>query len=77
MMILERLERTIKNPNHPNTEHENVHYSDGFGIRMVGIRAPTVVTIHQKGFFSTDTLPFYPQGYGLDPVRDRQIQLSP
>ena len=25
------------------TEHENVLFSNGFGIRMFGIRAPTVV----------------------------------
>ena len=42
MMVLERLERTIRNLNHPNTEHENVWYSNGLGIRMFGIRAPTV-----------------------------------
>ena len=37
MMVLEWLERTIRNPNHPNTEHESVRYSNGFSIR-----APTV-----------------------------------
>ena len=42
-MVLEWLERTIRNSNHPNTDHENVRYSNGFGIRMFGIRAPTVV----------------------------------
>ena len=28
---------------HPKTEHENVRFSNGFGIRMFGIRAPTAV----------------------------------
>ena len=37
------LERTIRNPNHPNTEHENVQYLNGFGIQMLGIRAPAVI----------------------------------
>ena len=37
MMVLEQLQRTIRNPNHPNTD-ENVRYSNGFGIRMFGIR---------------------------------------
>ena len=27
---------------HPNTEHENVQFSNGFGFRMVGIQALTV-----------------------------------
>ena len=42
MMVLERLEWTIQNPNHPNTKHENLWYSNGFSIRMFGIRASTV-----------------------------------
>ena len=28
---------------HPNTEHENVRFSNRFGFLMVGIRAPTVL----------------------------------
>ena len=28
---------------HPNTELENVRFSNGFGFRMVGIRALTVL----------------------------------
>ena len=36
------LERTIRKPNHPNTEHENVRFSNVFGIRMFRIQAPTV-----------------------------------
>ena len=35
--------RNVRKLNHPNTEHENVRYSNGFGNRMFGIRAPTVV----------------------------------
>ena len=27
---------------HSNVEHENVRFWNGFGFRMVGIRAPTV-----------------------------------
>ena len=41
------IEPTIRKPNHPNTEHENVRYSNGFGIRMFGIRALTVFRSHE------------------------------
>ena len=30
---------------HPNTEHENVRFLNGFGFRMVSIRAPTVLAL--------------------------------
>ena len=39
------LERTIRKPNHPNTENEKVRFSNVFGIQMFVIRAPTVFTI--------------------------------
>ena len=34
--------RNVRKLNHPNTEHENIWYSNGFRNRMFGIRAPTV-----------------------------------